>query len=185
MRLRRKVDDVEIQIDRAFPNRVSALHGPVLLREREGVSSGLLFDHDTGLQKRRARAANGMRVHADAVADAPGGPTSIAKGEAHRFVCLPRGYEDRRRHLHGAILYRDDVSARKAESFRGARRNESRVVPGELRYGVGELLEPGVVGKASVMDSRGKCEKELQPTLRLGSFPRERLQNEILALVVE
>ena len=90
--------------------------------------------------------------------------SSVAKGEGDHAVRHagkdPQGKIERA----ARVIETHQLLARKTERLGGLRTHERGVVPGELRQGIGKLLQPPVVRETAVVKRRGGEEDDLQVT---------------------
>ena len=101
-------------------------------------------------------------VDADARADLAGSPAPVAQKDRDRSVGLARHDPGRKLHGSAAITQLDDVFVLDTEPAAPGRADERGVVPGELGQGLGQFLQPAVVGPAAVPDRRVGTEEDLE-----------------------
>ena len=94
-----------------------------------------------------------------------GRPGCLPVAEAQRRACssaIPGTRKTGSSSARPADLHARHVPVAQAAGGRGRRAQQERVVPGDLRDRVGQLLEPGVVGARAVVELRAGGEDELE-----------------------
>src|SRR5213078_3232380 len=91
-----------------------------------------------------------------------GACAAVAEVQRHRVRRRAWREPDRDAERASALLQLDDVAADQAEAIRGAWRNQRRVVPRQLRQRFRDLLQPGVVGEAAVVNGGIRTEDGLE-----------------------
>ncbi len=134
------------------PHEVSSLERPVILRRRQGISLARPDQLDAGCDVQGTRHSQRVHVEADAVADAARPRAPVAQVQRQRVGGV--AWRQPHRHLQrpAALPQFHDVAAQQRQPRGGGRRDERRVVPGQLGQRLRKLLQPGVVGEPPVVD---------------------------------
>ena len=132
-------------------------------------------DLDARAERQRVGRADRVRVEAGAGGDVAAARAAVAEMHRHAVVGMADDGEQRAADRAAAELQLDDVGddlavlaalndgVSDALSFsRGRRADEHRVVPGQPRDRLRQLLQPAVVGEAAVEDRRVVAEGDLE-----------------------
>ena len=155
------------------------LHVEVHLRAGDRVRVAGRLHLRADREEGRRRTAHQVRVVADARADPAGARAAVPELQVHRVVRMtglhPHGPGDRapvQGHGGHVGLVLGHLLRRDAELLGGARAHDDDVVPGDLVEGLGQFLQPRVVGKAAVVDARVGAEGHLEGVRRGGGRRR-------------
>jgi hypothetical protein len=151
------------------PDRVAALHHEVILRRRDEVPLARRRHLGAGAEPRGLRRAQAEPVVPDARANAPRAPPPVPEVHDHDVVGGagqdPNGHARRAAVIadrdHGLIGISDPEHG-DTQALRRVRADVGHAVPGDLRQRLRHLLQPGVVGVATVQDRRIRPEDDLQ-----------------------
>src|ERR1035437_3831112 len=140
-------------LERARPHEVAPLHVEVVLRRGELVRAARLLNRGGRDPEARGRA-EGVGIHAGAVADAARARAAVAKMQRHDVVGLAGQDPDGRGERRGAYGDPDEILVLHAEFFRRPGAHVRGVVPGQLRQRLRNFLQPPVVREAAVEKAR-------------------------------
>ena len=102
----------------------------------------------------RRRRAQQIRIESGSGADASTSCAAVAQMQRYGIVRMAGNDIDARINIAARERERDVVAGRYAELLRGGRADHCRVVPGESRDGLGQLLQPAIVRVFAVADRR-------------------------------
>ena len=97
-----------------------------------------------------------------AAADLSGGGAAVAQRQGHGAVGLALHDVDRGLDFPALILQPYDILASHAQFFGRGRAHHGRIVPGEPGHGVGQFLQPAVIGEPPVVDLGIRAEDDFQ-----------------------
>ena len=154
----------------ADTNQVAPFHAEMMMHGRQPGAFARLLDLEPGSRPRLVGGPQTVDVDADARADLAGPPPPVAQKNRHRSLGLARHDPGRKLHGFAAITQLDDVFVLDTEPLCQGRAEERGIVPGQLGQGLGQFLEPAVIGPAAVTDRRVGAEEDLE-TLRTSVSP--------------
>ena len=138
----------------------------MILRAGQLVAVAGLRQLHAGQDVGRCRRAQRVDVEAGAVADASGARAAVAEMKRQRVGRVPGRNPHRDAQRVVALPQLDDVAADERQARGGRRPDQRGVVPGELGERLRQLLQPGVVGEAAVVDARIGPEDDFEPLRR-------------------
>src|SRR5579871_235392 len=119
----------------------------------------------------RGSRAQRVDIETRARPRAPRFLSPVAEEDRCRIIRMPGLDPHRARHLASAHFDRDHVLGLQSLALSHLRPDQHRVVPGQLRHRLGQLLQPAVVGEAPVINRRVAAEIDFK---RLGiNFRRD------------
>ena len=86
----------------------------------------------------------------------------VAEEDGGRIVGVPGQDEDRSLDRAAAVAQLHHVVCLQVEAFGRGRAEQHRVIPGQLGQRLGQLLQPGVIGKSPIPDAGVRPEDDLQ-----------------------
>ena len=140
-------------------------HLPVVLGDREGEAPAGLLQLHAAVVPGGVAGAQRARVEADAVRDRLGAGAAVAERQRDRVVGVSRHDQDRRIDPPVAVADLDDVAVFQTQRLGGRLGDHGRVVPGQLRDRVRQLLQPDVVREPAVVQLRIDDEGDLHALL--------------------
>src|SRR6266498_604529 len=176
-----------VLLDSCSAHQIAALHAVMKLRAGKRILRADFADLQSCAIIGRVRSSNGIGIEAGAVSDLSRARTAIAKVNGDAFVGMPRN--DPGWSLQGSpfVAQLDDVgkyssmfSTPRADLIRQTQTlcsfwtYEHGIVPGQFRQRFRQLLQPTVVGKATVKKRRvglkGNFQRVLPRGFRVSGF---------------
>ena len=133
-----------------------------VLRGGEFVLAGGLLGIQADILPERFGGAQAVGVEAHAGAGASGVRASVAEVQRGRAVHVAGLNEYRRVERAAFVRQLQQVAGLHAQAVRGGRTEERGVVPGELGDGLGQFLQPAVIGEAAIVNRGVGAEDDFQ-----------------------
>src|SRR6185312_11585418 len=143
------------------PGHIARVHGLIALRGSQDIGSADLVYLCAGREPRGRTRAKRIYVKPSASTCAARPLAAIAQEYSDGVVRMPGLYPDGQIHLRAIYSHANHVALLHAYALRHRRANPYAIVPGDLAHRLGELLQPGIVGKTAVVDRRVVTEVDL------------------------
>ena len=143
-------------------NQVAPFHAEMMMHGGQPVAVAGLLDLEAGARPRLVGRAQTIDIDPDSRADLAGPPPPMSQKDRHHSVGLAGRDPDRQPCRPALILQHDHVFVFQTEPLRKRRADERRVVPRQFGQGLGQFLQPAVIGEPAVPDCRVRTEEDFE-----------------------